>query len=211
MKWMLLIAIVVAGSMESSAWAWDDEDEGKTLSYNDIVNELEMENKAIIPKQKITEVSDTKTYFGVAYSMSRVDVPNFASANITGSQFSLGKDFSNSMTLEALYRNLPGQDSSGVSFTLQEIGARAMYRPRINDNWHARLGAGISHRSLNASTSRSDASSSGYMDRWSLGLEHTLTTWLRLLPEISLRGDLLGSNSSDGRSLDAGVGFQVVF
>lgn len=204
MKWVLLLAGLSTTSFVSTATAWDD-DEDKTLSYDEIVSELKMESQSI-PKPKVVEEMDAKVYFGIAYGLSRVE-SSVASTTMQGTQFTLGLDFSPTVATEAIYRNFPGQEiTRRQSVDLQELEARLLYKPKMNEGWRARLGAGLVSRSLNFTSS----GSSSTLIRWSLGFERRLNQWLRIYPEISLRSNLV-SNDVDKNGVDAGVGFQVIF
>ena len=205
MKWLLLVAALANLSLASiSAQAWDDDDE-KTLSYDEIVSELKMETSSI-PKPKPVEETLDNVYFGIAYGLSRVE-SSVADGTVNGTQFTLGMDVTQAMSMEALYRNFPSQSaSSRQSIGLQELEGRLLYRPKINNDWRARLGAGLVSRNINFTND----SSSATIIRWSLGFERRLNQWLRIAPEISLRSNLV-SNDKDQQSVDAGVGFQVIF
>lgn len=204
MKWVLLPLMLFT----FSAMAWDDESD--TLSYDEIVADLKSQNtvatKITTPKKTAFNTDDMRVYFGVAYGASYVD-STVANGTVTGTQFTLGMDLKQNMAVEAAYRNFPSQTvSQSKSVDLQELEGRLLFKPRMNDQWRARLGTGLVTRSLSFNTD----STSSVMLRWTLGFERVLNDWLRLIPEMGLR-TALTSNDKDRQSVDAGIGFQLVF
>ena len=196
MKWVLLGMVTLSTSM---ALGFDDDSE--LLSYNEIVNDLEMQTKTTVKGKVKTEPTDSRAFFGIAYGFSQVD-STAGSLFMQGSQFTFGMDLAPHVSTEAIYRSFPAQQRS----ELQELEGRLLYKPRMSDQWKARLGAGLVSRNLSMPL----GSSNQMLIRWSLGIERKLTDWLRVFPEVSLRNNL-ATNEMDRPGMDAGVGFQVVF
>ncbi len=202
MKWVLVSLLFCAFSVQ----AWEEDE---TLSYDEIVADLKSQTSVtkITPNKKPAfNIDDMRAYFGIAYGASQVD-STVASGTVTGTQFTLGMDLKQSTAIEGSFRNFPSQEvTKSQSVSLQELEGRLVYKPKMNDQWRARLGAGLVTRSL--AFSKDDTSST--MIRWTLGFERVLNDWLRLIPELGVR-TALTSNDKDRQNVDAGVGFQLVF
>lgn len=216
MKWLVWTLALACLANNSQAFAWDEDDENKTLSYEEIVADLKSQTSMPATKvKKEREDGDSKVFFGIAYGLSQVESAGTANDDTTyktsmmmqGTQFTLGTDFTHNVSGEAIYRNFYDQEAYGNhKVSLQEIEGRLIYRPRLNDNSRARLGAGLVSRSLDVV----DSNSSNMLIRWSIGFERKVNEWLRLIPEISYRNNLV-TNKIDQPGVDAGVGFQVIF
>lgn len=202
MKWVLVSMLLFTFSVQ----AWEEDE---TLSYDEIVADLKSQTSVtkITPNKKTAfNMDDMRAYFGIAYGASQVD-STIANGTVTGTQFTLGMDLKQSMAVEASFRNFPSQEvTKSQSISLQELEGRLIYKPKMNDQWRARLGAGLVTRNLDFSTD----STSSAMVRWTLGFERVLNDWLRLTPELGVR-TALTSNDKDRQNIDAGLGFQLVF
>ena len=202
MKWVLLPLMLFAFNVA----AWEDEE---TVSYDEIVADLKSQATVTTKasaKKPVLNFDDMRAYFGIAYGASQVD-STVANGTVTGTQFTLGMDLKQSTAVEASFRNFPFQEvSKSQSVSLQELEGRLIYKPRMNDQWRARLGAGLVTRSLDFTNDNTSSA----MVRWTLGLERVLNDWLRLTPEIGVR-TALTANDKDRQNIDAGVGFQLVF